>query len=200
MKKLFGSLTGVSLIFCISLNSAVAQIPKQALSPISTIHEQQSVCLWVGGASSNRVVAAVEQNEKDLVRETRIIAQDILKTFTVKNRAVQSLSRCENGIKIKVYSLPIETLYKVEEGKFKGFQRWRISGAKVWGTLSVMKFGEPLFEKDWDGEVNTPDNLKGRQQYHDMNFAPYIEALKNSNLAVSIQEGAELLSLEQSRK
>ncbi len=200
MKKLFGSFTGISLILCISLNPAVAQIPKQALSPISTIHEQQSVCLWVGGASSNRVVAAVEQNEKDLVRETRIIAQDILKNFTVKNRANRSLSRCENSIKIKVYSLPIETLYKVEEGEFKGFQRWRISGAKVWGTLTVMKFGEPLSEEDWEGEMNTPDNLKKRRQYRDMNFAPYIEALKNSSLPVSIQKGAELLSLEQSRK
>ncbi len=200
MKTLCGSLTGVSLIFCISLNPAVAEIPTHPLTPISTIHEQKSVCLWVGGASSNRVVAAVEQNEKDLVKETRIIAQDILKHFTVKNKANRSLSRCENSMKIKVYSLPIETLYKVEEGKFKGFQRWRISGAKVWGTLSVMKFGEPLLEKDWDGEVNTPDNLKGSRQYRDMNFAPYIEALKKSNLPVSIQEGAELFLLERFHK
>lgn len=200
MKKLFSCLTGLSLIFSISLNPAVAQLPTQAQTPISTIHEQPSVCLWVGGASSNRVVAAVEQNEKDLVREARIIAQNILKHFTVKNKANRSLSRCENSIKIKVYSLPIETLYTVEEGELKGFQRWRISGAEVWGTLSVMKFGEPLFEKDWDGEVNNPDNLKERRQYRDMNFAPYIEALKNSNLPVSIQEGAELLLLEQSHK
>jgi hypothetical protein len=200
MKKLFGSLTGISLIVCISLNPAVAQIAPHTLTPISTIHEQQSVCLWVGGASSNRVVAAVEQNEKDLIKETRTIAQDILKDFTVKNRAIQSVSRCENGIKIQIYSLPLETLYTIEEGKFKGSQRWRISGAKVWGTLSVMKFGESLFEKDWDGEVNTQDNMKGRGQYRDMNFAPYIEALKKSNLPASIQEGAELLSVERSRK
>ncbi len=123
-----------------------------------------------------------------------------MKTFKVKKKAIQSLSRCENGIKIKVYSLPIEKLYKVEEGELKGFQQWRISGAEIWGTLSIMKFGEPLFEKDWGGKVNTPDNLKGQRQYHDMNLAPYIEALKNSNLAVSIQEGAELLSLEQPHK
>lgn len=63
-----------------------------------------------------------------------------------------------------------------------------------------MKFGDPLFEKDWDGEVTLPANFKGRLENRNMKFAPYIETLKNSNLSVLTKKGAELLSLEDSRE
>lgn len=111
MKKLLGGLFGISLVLCIALRPAVAQTPPNTLILNSQFAEIERgklvgpttgtnvVCLWVDGVYSNRPFPPQESHEKDLIRETKRIAQAILKNFNVRNSSYRSLSRCKNGLK-----------------------------------------------------------------------------------------------------